>query len=113
MNMMHALPRVIAVVEHEPIPARSNPELPRSALAGENHLPEQLGVGLRRLVDPRDVLFGYDEDMHPRLRMDVLNATTSGVSNTTSAGIFFGGDLAKQAHGWWGECTKHWYPCVR
>ena len=71
MQMPHRLTRFGAAVDHDAIPV-AQLELPRETIGELERVPHQGRVGLSRIGQRSDMLFGNDQEMCGGLRIDVF-----------------------------------------
>lgn len=94
----HGFAAVRAIVDHDAVTG-GEVELAGQVGGGEQQVAEQGLVGERRLVDPRNGFLGYDQNMHGRLRLDVVNGDAVLVFVSNLGGDFAGDDFFEERHG--------------
>jgi hypothetical protein len=98
--MRHGFAAIGAVVDHEPKSGFTQPFLFGHELRHAEEMSQQRLVAEFRGGDTLNFLFGDDEQMYRRLRMDIVEGQAAVILKGDSGGNFAGDDLGEnRAHG--------------
>ena len=87
MQMRHAFTRVRSAVDHDSI-AAGQLQLLRHVARNQKQFAKQRSVLIGRVRETRNGFFRHDQDMHWRLRIDVVKRNPSSSSQMILAGIW-------------------------